>query len=976
MVFSSPLFLLLLLFLPLIVWLGWPSRGPSRRRETLSLGLRLIIALLLIAGLAGLEMKRAADELSVVFLVDSSDSMPPEARQLALDYVRAALQRMGPKDKAGVILFGADALVERTLSARKELDNFTSKVISLQTDLAGAIRLGLALLPADTARRLVILSDGIETSGDAFEAAKLAAASGTQIVVVPIRTVGGTEALILDVKAPSRLRQDEQFSLEVVIDSTTDQQVGIRVLAGAVVAHEGTLRLRSGAHGYTLPLVAGSPSFATYRVQIAPLNDLLYQNNELAAFSHIEGPPKVLLVRNTNPRDGADESKELIAALQASNITVEVAPANGLPSELPALADYASVILVVVPARDLSTRQMNAIQSYVRDLGGGLVAVGGPSAYGVGGYFKTPLEETLPVEMEIKDQQRFPKVTFVVIMDKSGSMAANEGGVTKMRLADEGAARVAELMHDFDEITIIAFDTAPVDVIGPLPGTERDQAANKARAIGPGGGGIYVLEALQFASPIIRQSANPTRHIILLSDGSDSEHQEGVRELVRTLADEGITLSVVSIGEGPDTPFLKDIAALGNGRFHLTEEAASIPNILASEAAEVQRNYIIEETFFPLQRAPSPILQGIAAVPALQGYVGTTAKDAARIILVSDLADGNHDPILAAWQYGLGKSVAWTSDATGRWAKNWVSWDQFARFWAQTVRYTLNQGAPSNTVVQVAREGELATVTVDAKSDAGAYLNGLTMVINVVGPDGQTQGLTLQQVAPGRYEGTFAPTVEGAYLIRVAGSDPNAASGADAPVAQTAGWVLSYSPEYQTLAADPNFLARVAELTGGYVMGEDLGVIFKHDLQAPERATRPIWPELFTLALLLLPLDIAVRRLVVTRYDLQRAWGHVRVWVGLPAAQPAPAPRAERLSALFKAKDRAGVSSSPDAQAHAEVKMPPPIVVQPAASEKVEIPTQVIAAPPRTPTSSPSPPVPASTSAALLAKKRAREKKE
>ncbi len=989
MVFTSPLFLLLLLFLPLLIWLGWPSRGPSRRREVLSLGLRLLIALLLIAGLAGLEVKRAADELSVVFLVDASDSMPLAARQLALDYVRAALQHMGPKDKAGVILFGADALVERTLSDKKELESFTSKVTSIQTNLAGAIRLGLALLPADTARRLVILSDGIETSGDAYEAAKLAAASGTQITVVPFQVQGGAEALVADVNAPNRLRQGEQFSLEVVIDSTADQQVGVRVLAGDAVAYEGALQLRSGRHGYSLPLVAGSPGFASYRVQITPLlsGDTFYQNNELAAFSQIEGPPKVLLVKNTNPRDGVDESKELVAALQATNILVDVVPASGLPSELPALANYASVILVDVPARDLSARQMSAIQTYVRDLGGGLVAVGGPSSFGVGGYFKTPLEETLPVDMEIKDQKRFPKVTFVVVMDKSGSMSATEGGVMKIRLAGEGAARVAELMHDFDEITIVAFDTAPVDVIGPLPGTERDQAASRARSLGPGGGGIYIYESLQFAADIIRKSTNPTRHIILLADGSDSEHQEGARDLVRTLAGEGITLSVVSIGDGQDVPFLKDIAALGNGRFHLTQEAASIPNILTSEAAQVQRNYIIEEPFFPLQRAPGPILNGIAAVPPLQGYIGTTAKEAARTILVSDLADGSHDPILAAWQYGLGRSVAWTSDATGRWAKNWVSWDQFARFWAQAVRYTINQGAQSNAVVRVAQEGGLATLTVDAKSDAGAYLNGLTMLVNVVGPDGQTQSVSLQQVAPGRYEGTFAPTTEGAYLIRVAGSNPNQSGGDTPPVAQTAGWVLSYSPEYQTLAADLNFLARIAQLTGGTVVGEDLGVIFKHDLQAPARATRPIWPGLFTLALLLLPLDIGVRRLVVTRYDLQRAWARLRAWFALhaPRAAPVPPQRAEQLSALFKAKDRAGVATKGQEEVGASARppVPPPIVTKPsvaadrqpptAAGESAKTPTPVVAPPA---SASPTPAAPSSTSAALLAKKRAREKKE
>ncbi|MGH2521901.1 MAG: filamin/ABP280 repeat domain-containing protein, partial [Anaerolineales bacterium] len=269
--------------------------------------------------------------------------------------------------------------------------------------------------------------------------------------------------------------------------------------------------------------------------------------------------------------------------------------------------------------------------------------------------------------------------------------------------------------------------------------------------------------------------------------------------------------------------------------------------------------------------------------------------------------------------------------------------------------------------VQVSRAGEQATVTVDAQSDAGAYLNGLTVQANVVGPDGSAQNVTLQQVAPGRYEGTFDPTTEGAYLIRVVGSDPAQAAGADAPVAQTAGWVLSYSPEYQTLSADPNFLARLASLTGGFVMSEDLSAIFKHDLVAPARATRPVWPALLTLAAFLLPLDIGVRRLVVTRYDLQRGWGRLRGWLALRAPQSAPVPqqRAEQLSSLFKAKDRAGVGTTKGE----EGQTPPPIMTKPAVEEKAEAPPKVVTGPPPA-----APQQPGATSATLLAKKKARER--
>jgi secreted protein with Ig-like and vWFA domain len=972
MTFSSPWSLLLLLFFPLFVWLGWPSRGPSRRREIVSLALRLLITLLLVLGLAGLEIRRQAEELSVVFLVDNSDSMSVPVtvngiaatpRQLAQAYVREALKELGPDDRAGVIVFGGDAVVERPLSDSPELASFTSRVTTLQTDLAEAIRLGMALLPADTARRIVILSDGLETTGDAYEAARLAAASGVQLHVVPFRVQGGAEALVTSVEAPATLREGEQFGLEVTIDSALDQTMGVRVLAGEAVAYEGTLDLNRGVNHYTLSLVAGPPGFASYRVQLLPLDggDTFYQNNELAAFSQIVGPPKVLLVRNPNPRDGVDETKELSAALEAASVLIDRVTPSGLPSDLAALSEYASVILVDVPARELAPRQMTALQTYVRDLGGGLVVVGGPSSYGVGGYFKTPLEETLPVEMQLKDQQRRPQLTMVFIIDKSGSMSETSGGATKVELAKEAIIRSIELLSPLDKVGVIAFDDAAKWV---APITPLDDPNSIINAVGTirADGGTDIFAGVTAASLVLPGDEAAVKHIILLTDGGADP--TGIAELVTEMnLNYGITLSSVGVGRDA-APFLPELAAAGGGLYHFTDDPSTIAAIFTEETTLATRAYLIEEEFFPEQVNPSPILAGIQSVPSLLGYVGATAKDAAQTILIS----AQKDPVLAVWQYGLGKAVAWTSDATGRWARNWVSWDQYARFWAQVVRYTLNEGAQSNSEVRVARSGELATITVDAQSDAGAYLNSLTLLANVVAPDGRTQTVTLQQVAPGRYEGAFQPAVEGAYLIRVAGTDTAQTGGAD-PVAQTAGWVLSYSPEYQTLSGDVNFLARLAALTGGRALGSEFEAIFQHDLAAPARAARPAWPGLLTLAAFLLPLDIAIRRLVLTRYEVQRAWQRLRHWLSLRTPQPAtvPAHRAEQLSLLFKAKDRAGGSIT---KSQEELEAPP-IVTQPGAPLHPSAPPT----PPVQPTPPlAAPPSAASTSSTLLAKKRARER--
>ncbi len=901
--FTTPLaLLLLLLFIPYVVWLGRPLHGrfaPRRWRDWASLGLRLLILLLLLLGLAGLQIVRAADNLAVVFLVDASDSISPAQAAQAETFVGEAMATMGPNDQAAVILFGANALVERPMSGLAELAPITSVPQRLQTDLAEAIRLGMALFPAGHGRRLVILSDGAATVGDAEAAAQLAAAAGVQIDYVPLlRETDTAEALLTQVNAPTRISQGETFRIDVTAESTADMPAMLRVLSGGSIVYETAVQLRRGVNNFAVRLQAAEQEFARYRVQLTPAEDTYFQNNELAAFTEITGPPRVLLVANEDSLadDGTprpDESPQLRLALEATGLEVDrVTPAT-LSSNLAELSNYASVVLVDVNAKELTERKMEALQTYVRDLGGGLVVVGGPESYGMGGYYKTPLEAALPVDMQIKDQERFPSVSIVIVIDRSGSMSMEESGVQKIQLAAEGAVRVVELLNAFDEITVLPVDTQVDNPIGPLPASDKETAIGLIRQIGAGGGGIYVRTGLEAAAEALAGSPNQVKHIILLADGADSEQKEGAPELIDALTAEGVTISTVSIGRGPDTPWLQEMAERGNGRFHFTDRAANLPQIFTQETTAIQRSYLVEERFFPELASGSPILAGITAVPPLYGYVGTSPKATAQVILTTHL----DDPLLAAWQYGLGRAVAWTSDATGRWGTDWVQWDGFPAFWAQAVRWTVDQERDSNVETAVAFDGETARLTVDARAN-DVYLNNLTMTANVVAPDGSVSNLALEQAAPGQYQAAFAPAQDGAYFIRIAGESADGES----VVGQTSGWVLGYSPEYQQFAAEPERLAALAALGNGRDVTVEGTAVFAHDLTG-EATTRPIWPWLVVTAVLLLPLDIAVRRLVITRRDWERAWAAT---FGRWRPQPVrPVEQVEQVARLFQAKERA-----------------------------------------------------------------------
>ena len=921
MIFTQPLFLLLLTLLPYFVYLGRPVGRYGRTRAWTALALRCLIVTFVVFSLAGAQSVHGGDDLAVVFLVDVSDSISEAEQEQALAFVDESLAAMEPNDQAALILFGADALVERPMMGGGRLGEIASIPCTHQTDLEGAIRVGAALFPSGAARRMLILSDGRPTMGRAEQAVRLAHAQGVQVDVAPLNAPLQTEIWLSDLSLPGRLHQDEEFTLSATVQATHDSEAVLTALAGDKVVAQKRIHLNPGTNTYAIPLTvpATASGFTSFRAYLTPIDiegsaaDGYPQNNLLSAFTMVEGPPRVLFVASES------EGAYLQTALESSGLTVVRSTPGAIPSDPASLAEYGTVVLVDTPAQRLSARAMEALQSYVRDLGGGLVAVGGPHAYGVGGWYDTPLEESLPVEMTLHDPERFPPMSIVVVIDKSGSMNVREDGTPKIRLAGEAAARVAELINDLDEITVIAFDDRPADVIGPLPGSRRDEVIDRTTRLQAGGGGIYVRESLQEALGYLADSDRAVRHIILLSDGADSEHQEGVREMIEEDM-EAITLSTVAIGAGQDLGFLKESASLGGGRYHFTDRAADLPTIFAEETQLAMRSYIVEEPFYPIQTDSSPILTGIEAAPQLAGYVATTPKPVGRVVLSTH----QDDPLLVTWQYGLGRTVAWTSDATGRWAQRWVEWENFSRFWSQAVRWTIveQSDAPMEATVDLA--GEEAHVTVNAVDEEGVFVNGMETAVRLVGPDGEPIQVQLSQTAPGRYEGAFAPQEEGAYMMRLTGR----LEGEEA-AALTTGWVMDYSPEYAALESDPTYMAHLAELGDGAIL-EEPAQAFAHTLRG-KGAARDLWPYLLALATLLLPFDVGVRRLALSRRDLEKAWA----WVMKRLSRRQPSAAAETPSPvgrLFEAKSRAE-ECRPTADAEIpEIAAPPP-AERPDASE-------------------------------------------
>jgi uncharacterized membrane protein len=530
------------------------------------------------------------------------------------------------------------------------------------------------------------------------------------------------------------------------------------------------------------------------------------------------------------------------------------------------------------------------------------VAIGGPRAYGAGGYTDTPLEETLPVDMGVRDREKQPDVALIVVIDKSGSMDACHcnsfdggmgggsgiAGVKKVDIGKEAILRAASALTSKDELGVVAFDESAHWVIKTAPlGGLADIQGQIAGITALGQTNIYA--GLAQAVDSLKNATATRRHIILLTDGWSSSGQYD--QILKDMQAAGITLSTVGAGGGSN-PFLEQLAKKGGGRFYSAANPASIPDIFLKETQQVSGQQIVEEAFFPILTSSSPILRGLEdGLPQLLGYNGTTAKPAAQTVLVT----ARDDPLLVQWQYGLGRAVAWTSDSTGRWGKSWVAWTGFSKFFSQLVGWTFPGEESGGIEASFVDRGGRTYLRVESVNSDGSPRDFYATSVALIGPDLQPAMVDLSQIAPGVYESPVASLASGAYAVRVTQTKPG-----EAALGRTLGLVAPTAAEYRLLGANEPLLAAIRAATGGRELTTPAAA-WVHDLRATSSYT-DMWPWLLLLALLLWPLDIALRRVSVGR----REFADGRRWIADTVRGRRVAARSKPVEGMLAARERAG----------------------------------------------------------------------
>ena len=890
------------------------------------LGLRTFVMAAMIAAIAGIQFYWLSDRVTVLYLLDQSDSIPALQQERMFRFVVETVQRhrdSGRQDQAGMIVFAADAAIEvppapYPLPLLRPQDCNPGRPDA--TNLEAAFELALAVMPEGSRRRIVLVSDGNQNLGEVGGVMSRVAAAGIGVDVLAIPPDGLADVLVEKIDLPGDVRRGQKFEARVVLTAAVPAERS-RSISGrlSVTRQSGgaeqllvdeKVTLSPGKNVF--PFITQNEEVTAYTysatfVADSPADDAIAQNNTAITYSLVRGKGRVLLVE---PWDSPGQYQLLVDSLRKAELEVVVQGSDSLYGSLADLQPFDAVILAGVPR--LGGGQDNAIIGFTdnqiellvgntQQLGCGLLMLGGPEALGAGGWAGTKLEEAMPVDFDIKNQKVSPVGALQLVIDSSGSMAGEN-----MALCKAAAMEAVKALQPSDYIGVIHFDSQPHEIVPMQKVAGRTHILPRIASI-QAGGGTDVYPAMQRGYFSLRNIDASTKHMIVLTDGLTPEAD--FTGLVRKMRDDGITVSGVAVGEGADVNLMLQIAAAGGGNHYYVKSARAVPRILVRESRRVRRGLIHENPsgIDPVVEVSHPIVGGLGpAPPPITGFVMTTPKvnPLVQTVMTSPLPTGQDNALLACWQYGLGRTAVWSTDAGQRWTTAWASWPGFDKFFEQLLRWLMRPTGTSDqwTIATQYRDGQVRVVAtaLDPENQAQSVV---PMQATVLVSDLNPVSLQMRPVTQGRYVGTFPAVASGAYFVNVipGGGSASLVTGVSVP----------YSDEYRLRELNEPLLGRLAAIAPrGGISGEAYPPLtesvselaaqinpFRSGLTS-DKTIRDIWTWAVLLACSLFWIDIFTRRVAISFGWAQQAWNYVR---RQHAPEPAPLQRLDSLRASMQA---------------------------------------------------------------------------
>ncbi len=782
--------LLLALVLAVLEWRLSPGRRSHRWPR-----LATCLVLALAAADAPLPTGRAA--LNVMFVLDQSDSVWVRAQRQAVADAQQMSQRMRSGDGAGAVVFGQSAALTQPVAQGPFSGEAAVRVPGGGSDIAAALRTARLALPIAGERRMVLLSDGKQTGGSAREEAALAAAAGISIDVAPTGQPEQRPAVIRSVRTPAEVRAGEPFLATVTVEGRPGSKVQVATGMNDEPAREQQITLDATGLGELA---------SSFRRSASGLYTVLARIGEdgdpgAGATVQVTGPPTALYVSRV-------VEGPVLRALREAGVQVDVTPVARAPETASGLTPYDLVVLDDISAAVLGEARLSALSTYIEREGGGLLVLGSATTLEAPAFAGTPLASLLPLDFRPRPGSRAPSAGFVVVFDKSGSMADRAGGIPRIELAREAALRVLGVLPPGDGFGVIAFDARPTALV-PLGQTRDEAFLRSALAKVTPSGATSAGPAVELAARWLRDARVDRRHVLLVSDGRTSA---GDLDLMSRAATESRTeLSIIAIGADASREALVRLASSTGGHAYFPEDLHSLPDLAARDAVRSRGGVSVEEHFVAEAPVAHPVLRGLALsqLPALDGYVVSTLRPGATGLLMSHLGD----PVLALAQSGLGRTAVYTADLRSRWSSGLRRWPEAGAFWAQLTRWLARPGSDSALSLVVVEEPGGLLMSVSTETGRPAFRDG-QLRAEAYTPQGATLHVPLRPVGDGRFEGHLAVTVPGTYPVTVSATD--AVSGST--IRRRGGVYISGTAERLGGGPDLALLQSVASLTGGRML--------------------------------------------------------------------------------------------------------------------------------------------------------------
>lgn len=754
-----PLFLLFILPVMLYFYAETLVNRPKYLR-ILSFAARLAAIILLILALCRPSVNYESKSVHYVCMIDVSDSVDAADTLGTLAKAEKFAKGLGIGDSYTCLMLG-DGIRQTTFDDLKKSLDLWSRGMS-SDKFRSASRIGDAMLasrfyfPAGKSKRIVLFSDGMDTSdGELAKVIRQMNSDGVDIRTVPLKGISKTEAAIKSFTCSAQnAYKGEMLRFDTRVIANEDMSAVLRIANRSVVLKEIKVRLRKDREeriDFEFP--ATDESALMWEAELVPEKDYFPMNNFASCPVRIKGAAKVLAL-HTKPQ----MLRPFVKAMKGQDIEVEVRGKSGFPASVREMSEFDTIIIADFPASAMSLSQMEALKSYVRDFGGSLIMTGSENSFGLGGYYKTPVEDVLPLMSRYEKEKEQPSMAMVLVLDKSGSM---EGA--PIALAREAAKAAVELIGQRDQIGVVAFDGDTFKVCDMTSGTNKFDAINAIDTIAAGGG-TNMYPALATAKEMLEFADAKVKHVIVLTDGQSTAGD--FLGITTAMSDSGMTLSTVALGSA-DKELLNRMAELGKGRYYETNDAESIPRIFAKETVEASKSAIKEEPFSPVSAARADFLDGIDfdSAPPLLGYVMTRARPGAKTYLLAE----SGDPLLASARFGLGNSLAFTSDMTTMWASEWLDWKGYGKFWSQAIRgMSSRAGNGGISVAGITSRGGCSDIRLSIADESGKALNSLDLEAVQMMDDSSAENLAVRQTGSGLYELSFRQPKSGESTIRIA----------------------------------------------------------------------------------------------------------------------------------------------------------------------------------------------------------------